>query len=122
MTIAVVESSKCAAGTYSIMVSPSNEAAGCRSLSEGCTQDAPDREAGANCDTGFVRYASATPHQALISHGADSGGDVLYYFQEHQHEIPASAELPYLRVVEAIQEFLREPGEPPASIRWKPVP
>jgi hypothetical protein len=80
-------------------------------------------EAGVNGDTGFVRYASATPHQALISQGSDSeDGDVLYYFQDNQHEIPASVELPYPQVVAAVQEFLREPGEPPASISWQPVP
>ncbi|WP_103349685.1 Imm1 family immunity protein [Amycolatopsis sp. CA-128772] len=67
---------------------------------------------------GFVGYAG--PDGSVISaSGATSPVLVAYDYQNHEREIPSTAEVPLAAVRKALHEFVASDGARPAGVTWQ---
>lgn len=85
------------------------------------SENAPLLQAGINGDKGLLTYDGPDNPEGLLSHGRGRSRDLVYYFfQGTKAEFPASAELPYEQIKQAVKEFATGGGSLPGSINWRP--
>lgn len=89
----------------------------------------PLLQAGINGDRGLLTYEGPTATDGLLSDGSKSKpkakgsrteGSVSYFFQGTEAEFPATAEVPFGTVKEAVKEFLTSEGKQPTAVAWRP--
>jgi hypothetical protein len=78
---------------------------------------------GVNDDIGFVTYGGGDGGP-VTSYGSDVGGAVTYSYKFTPNaDLPASVEIPFETVKQAVIEFLvSEGGRPPCVPAWQPDP
>lgn len=88
---------------------------------DGDSENGPLLQVGINRDKGLLTYDGPDNPEGLLSHGGGRSRDLVYYFfQGTKAEFPASAEVPYERVKQAVKEFGSGDGALPGSINWRP--
>lgn len=79
----------------------------------------PLLQVGIDGDKGVLTYDGESAPDGLLSYGKDVDGLVFYSFQGTKAEFPASAEIPYDVVKQAVKEFLRTDGDKPSTPDWQ---
>jgi hypothetical protein len=96
-------------GALLMLIGPADDAEG----------NGPLLQVGIDGDKGVLTYDGESAPDGLLSHGGDVDGLVFYSYQGTKAEFPASAEVPYDVVKQAVKEFLRTDGARPSTPEWR---
>lgn len=69
---------------------------------------------------GFVGHMDSSG-SVISTNGAKSGDAVAYDYMGHEREISSADEIPLTDLREALRMFVRNNGERPAGVEWRPV-